>query len=412
MQTRFYIERRKDASGKLLVKDRPVFMSVSLMGERLMLGTGVKTDFNSWDPEQQRVKSSVPGSLWTNSWLETLMTTAEKAWAEISSGSEKPDGEGFRKVFKELKPRYSTGFFNVFYLFLESGINQWSTATYQKVRTIYKHLREFDDTTGYGITFGNLNSEFLNAFQTFYSGKGNSPVTTQKAINIVVWFMNWATEKGYNVSRDYRKFYKALAKGNESQHEPLFLKGDELKRLLELKPDSKRKERARDLFCFICFTGLKFSELQALRKQDVQGGEVIVRKKGGAQRRVPMNSYARNIHLAYEDRYYLNNTAFPSMSIITMNKYLRILGKEAGLNRLVDSHSNSHSNSHSDSEDMVPLYSRLTAGIAVQTFLANAIELGVPYEVISGFTGIRKNLQAQSIKKILEKKELSKLEGT
>ena len=403
MQTRFYIERRKDGSGSLLLKDRPVFMTVSFHGDRLMFSTGVKTDFHAWDPELQQVKTGIPGSVHVNSWLETLSATAEKAWFEVSSGSDKPDGERFRKVFRDLKPRYSSGFFSVFFLFLESGMKKWSTATYQKVRTIYKHLREFDDATAYGISFGNINKDFLGRFQTFYAEKGNSIVTTQKAINIVVWFMNWATENGYNVSRDYRGFYKAMEKGEVSPPEPLFLKWDELQMLRTVKPDSKRKERVRDLFCFICFAGLRFSELQSLQREDVLDDEIIIRRNAKVRRSVPMNMHAREIHLAYENKYYLNNTAFPSMSIITMNKYLRILGMEAGLNRLVDS--------GSDTEAQVPLYTRLTAGIGLHTFLANAIELDIPYEIVSGFTGIRTSVQVQRIKKVLEKAQLSKLDA-
>jgi integrase len=400
MQTRFYIERRKDGAGNLLLKDRPVFMSVSFPGDRLMLSTGVKADFHGWDFEQQRVKSSFPGSLITNSWLETLSATADRTLVEIQSGSEKPDGERFRNVFRELKPKYSSGFFSVFFLFLESGLSYWSTATYRKVRTIYKHLREFDDTTAYGISFGNVNLDFLEKFQAFYSEKGNSISTTLKAINILVWFMNWATENGYNVSRDYRKFYKMLEKSEELRPEPLFLKWGELIRLRDMKLDNKRKERVRDLFCFICFTGLKYSELQTLKKEDVLNGELIICKKGGKQRRVPLNAQAFEISSAYKDKYYLNNTAFPSMSIITMNKYLRILGDDAGLNRLVEP--------VTGSVGMVPLYSRLTAGMGVHTFLANAIELGIPFEIISRFTGIRNNIPAQRIKTVLEKELLSK----
>ncbi|MCP4310532.1 MAG: site-specific integrase [Bacteroidetes bacterium] len=401
MQTRFYIERRKDGNGNLLLRDRPVFMSVSFPGDRIMLSTGVKTDFHYWDPEQQRVKSSFPGSLATNSWLETLSVTAHMTWGELNSGSGKPDGERFRSLFRELKPKYSTGFFDVFFLFLESGISRWNTATYRKVRTIYKHMREFEKATSYGLSFRNMNVEFLDKFTVFYSEKGNNPATTHKAINIVVWFMNWATEKGYNVSRDYRKFYKALDKSVESTSRTLFLKWDELIRLLDLDCDNKRKERVRDLFCFICFTGLRYSELQSLRKEDVLNGEVIVRKKGGKQRRVPMNVQALEIHSGYANKYYLNNTAFPTISIITMNKYLRKLGEEAGLDRLVDP--------VTGSDALRPLYSRLTAGMGVHTFLANAIELDVPYEIISGFTGVRADKRLKEIKSELQKKQLEKL---
>ena len=68
---------------------------------------------------------------------------------------------------------------------------------------------------------------------------------------------------------EYKKFYKALDKGEDSPVLPLFLKWDELSAIRDKEFDSKRKERVRDMFCFMCFTGMRFSELQSLRKEDV-----------------------------------------------------------------------------------------------------------------------------------------------
>jgi integrase len=408
MQTRFYIERRKDDSGTLILQERPVFMSVSFHGDRVMLSTGIKTDFHGWDPELQRLKSSYPGSYATNLWLDTLAETADKTWAAIREFPEDPDAERFRRKFQELKPRYSTGFFDVFYLFLESGSSRWSTSTYRKVRTIYKHLREFEDQSGTMISFRDLNGSFLEKFKVFYAEKGNSGSTTHQAVNIIVWFMNWATENGYNVNLDYRRFYKLMRQdqdvgveiGKSRMH--LYLQWDELLKISEFRGDTRKLERVRDLFCFMCFSGLRYSELQALRKEDVGEKEVVIRNSKGKPRRIPLNTHARKIHRIYENKYYLNNTAFPTMSIITMNKYLRMLGKEAGLNRMVMSEDGSY--------ERVPLFELLTAGMAVHTFIANAIELEIPFEVISGFTGVQNDGRVRRIKMDLARKEISKFD--
>ena len=61
------------------------------------------------------------------------------------------------------------------------------------------------------------------------------------------------------------------------------------------------------------------------------------------------------------------------MSIITMNKYLRLMGKDLELSRLIYS--------GTAGEGGLPLYSCLTAGIAVNTFIKNAIEMEVPAEI-------------------------------
>lgn len=389
VQTKFYIERRKDGAGNLLLKDRPVFMSVSFRGNRVMLGTGEKTDYSYWDPEHQRLKQNHPEALVTNTWLDTLEETARRAWMAIEQIPGDPGPELFRKKFIELKPRRSSGFFDVFIRFLDQGSERWATSTYQKVRTIFKHLREFENHTGRIITFEGMDEGFLRDFEGYYARNGNSKATTAKAVNIIVWFLNWATGEGFNMKTAYRRFYRQL--DHRSGNTPLYpyLRWDELNRLLETRCETRREERVRDMFCFMCFTGLRFSELQRLSREDVGEREVVVRKKPGKTRRFPLGEEGQALLRKYANKYYLHNTAFPAVSIITFNKYLRMAGKRAGLERII-------SLPRSEGEG-IPLYDRLTAGIAVHTFIANAIELHTPAAIIAGFTGVRNDARVRWI---------------
>jgi hypothetical protein len=90
------------------------------------------------------------------------------------------------------------------------------------------------------------------------------------------------------------------------------------------------------------------------------------------------------------------------MSIITMNKYLRLMGKEVGLNRQVPS--------AIEGGEWVALHTRLTAGMAVNTFIANALELDVPAEIIAEFTGIRNDHRVRRIKMDLAGNEMLKFD--
>ena len=377
-------------------------MSVSFSGNRVIIGTGIKVDLHGWDSELQRVKTTHPEYYASNAWCETLIDTATSTLKALQSSQAEVKSEQFQKLFNHLKPKYSTGFFDCFYMFMESNSSKWSAATYRKVRTIYKHLREFEAKSGYRISFDNLNSIFLEKFMVFYSEKGNSNSTTYKAVNILVWFLNWATNNGYNIYREYRNFYKFMSPSVETSQTQIYLRWDELLKIMEFVPDNRRKERVRDLFCFMCFSGVRFSELQVLTKQDVGGEEVIIRKKNGKFRRLPLNKYAREIHRKYENKYYLNNTAFPTMSIITMNKYLRTIGKASGLNREVFP--------VGGDDARIPLHERLTAGIAVNTFVANALELKVPVEIISSFTGVQNDSRVRRIKRDLAREEIKKFD--
>jgi hypothetical protein len=175
-------------------------------------------------------------------------------------------------------------------------------------------------------------------------------------------------------------------------------------------------ERTRDLFCFMCLSGIRFSEIQDLKKEDIDGEEIRVRNKGGNIRRLPMNQFTHQIYRNYENRYYLDNSAFPQMSNITMNKYLRMIGMEVGLERKVPAAPRPVAGREYDSSAnwgetaRVPLYTRLTAGIAVNTFIANALQLDIPVEIISGYTGVQHDIRIRHLKAELAVEEMKKFD--
>jgi integrase len=403
MRTRFHIEKRKDAAGRLLSADRPVFMSVTFGGNRVIIGTGIKVDINGWDAEQQRIQASYPGSQRLNSWLESMQVIAGKTMEALLHSENELSPESFRQLFQRLKPKYSAGFFDLFFQFMESSSSSWSNATYRKVRSLYNLLRQYENQSQTPISFHKLDAKFLEDFIAFCQKKGYQYSTTYKAVNNLVWFLNWATDQGYNVYREYKQFYKLMNAPDEKASFLIFLHWDELMRLKEYKTDNRRMERVRDLFCFMCFAGVRFSDLQRLQREDLKEGEIALKRSGGGTRIIPMNAYALEIRQKYENKYYLNNTAFPSMSIITMNKYLRLMGKDIGLNRMIYS--------STVREDGLPLYSRLTAGTAVNTFIKNAIEMEVPIEIISSFTGVQNDSRVRRLKSDLSIEEMKKFDS-
>ena len=366
------------------------------------MGTGIKTHINTWDTDLQRVLAGYPNSKVFNSWLNTLQETAERTMLSFQCADNEVNADEFRSLFHKLKPEYSSGFFDGFIQFLESGMSRWSHSTYRKVRTNYKLLRDFEDQTEGSLSFAHMDAEFLENFTAYCNRRGYKNSTTYKTVSILIWYLNWASEQRLNVYGEYKHFYKWMQPLQEKPRILISLKWEELIRLKEYSSEPRMMERARDLFCFMCFTGVKFSELQRLKKEDIRAGEVIIRKESGRLRRLPLNKYGRELYEAYRNKYYLNNTAFPTMSIITMNKYLRKLGEEVGLNRMVPA--------ASEGDERVALYMRLTAGIAVHTFISNALELDVPAEIIAEFTGVQSDSRVRRIKQDLAENEIRKFD--
>jgi site-specific recombinase XerD len=401
MRVRFYIEKRRDAGGKLLTTGRPIFMTVSFQGKKVLISTKQHVDQKWWDSDKQRVRVIYSDAGVMNTWLDSLEYTAGLVWKSLVSLSENPGVEEFRKEFENLRPQFSGGFFDVMYLFIEDGSKRWSSGSYKKVRTFINQLRDFEKETGYELRFNTITAQFLNEFQYYQQTQGKSSVTILKMVNTLVWFLNWSTEKGYNIYNEYRQFYKTLGHAErEESREFVYLDWDELMRFCNYSGEEPRKQRVKDVFCLMCFTGLRFAEMHALEKVDLSENSILVRKPGRKNRQLPLNNQAKEIISKYSNKHYRNNSALPPMSMVTMNKYLREIGSELKLNREV--------NDRNESEIKVPLYSILTAGMAVQTFIFNAIRLEIPAEVIANFTGVTNDQRIELLKQEIAKKEINK----
>jgi len=401
MRVRFYIEKRRGEDGKLMTKRRPIFMTVAFHGERVMISTGRFVDLKWWDHGKQRVKELHPEAEVINGWLNTLRYTANAVWKALDSLSENPGAADFRREFKRMRPRFSRGFFEIMYQFMEEGSDRWSSGSYRKVRSFYNQLRVFEKETGIPVRFDTLNGEFLERFRTYNAEAGRSPVTIRKMVNTLVWFLNWASKEGYNIYPDYRKFYRGLEEPKPiAPRVPVYLEWEELMKLCRLTVGTPVKQRANDLFCLMSLTGLRTGELARLTRDDLTGDALLVRKKGELKRRVPLNDLARELLSGYANRYYRDNLALPPVSVVTINKYMRIIARELGFRRLVPD--------PGDPAVKRELHEVITAGTAVQTFIMHALRLGIPAEVIATYTGVASDRRIALLRQEMAESEIKK----
>ena len=92
----------------------------------------------------------------------------------------------------------------------------------------------------------------------------------------------------------------------------------------------KAKERIRDLFVLGCLTALRYSDYSTLTKENFQGDYLVKRtKKTNVDVKVPLHDYVKEIFVKYHGN-------IPSgLCIQYVNKYLKVIMKEIGLNDLI-----------------------------------------------------------------------------
>ena len=140
----------------------------------------------------------------------------------------------------------------------ESVRRSWSERHKANIRTARMHLADYSQSA----TLEDISEKWVAGFITHLTAKrGLLNGSVDKTLRILKSALYWAQGQGL-YEKDYRRFFEVRLKGIDSNRAEVYLTWEELSRLasVELRLHSERV--ARDLFCFLCFTGLMESALQ------------------------------------------------------------------------------------------------------------------------------------------------------
>jgi integrase/recombinase XerC len=142
-----------------------------------------------------------------------------------------------------------------------------------------------------GIVLVDLHTEQLRAFIADEHRRGLSPKSLQRRLSACRSFYRWLLRHG----RIEASPAAAIRAPKAPRKLPRVLDVDEASRLVEVPTDVPLGVRDRALLELFYSSGLRLSELCALRWRDLQldDGLVTVLGKGGKQRSVPVGSHAR-----------------------------------------------------------------------------------------------------------------------
>lgn len=386
-------------------KSVPIRLRVCYSGYRIDIHSGYVIEANKWDKESQRVTlgskncyKQTSGEI--NRGLSNMVSKVEEVLTRFELEHHRtPTPKEFKPLFyasigrhvtdeKEEAQQQSPGFFEVFDRFnSEMGVtNNWTKATYTKFASIKHHLMNFRPE----LSLDDFSKSDFAAFVSYLQKEeGQLNTTVAKNVGFVRWFLRWASANGYYSGAAHLQ-YRPRFKGLDCK-EVIFLTWDELQHFMNFKfpPNKPSLSPVRDVFCFCCFTGLRYSDVARLKSSDVKRDAVppyisIVTKKTTDRLHIELNSYALAILDKYKGIHLPGNKALPVLSNVKMNEHLHEAAEIAGLDELVSVVSYSGSERK---EVVVPKYAVLTTHCGRRTFIVNALRLGIPASVIMEWTG-------------------------
>lgn len=101
----------------------------------------------------------------------------------------------------------------------------------------------------------------------------------------------------------------------------------------------KHLELTRCMFLFSCYTGMRYSDVVALKKENYKNGIITLKQvKTGVDLKVPVNIEAKKIICKYWAKRKENENIFPRIENQTVNRYLKKIGEIAELKKTLHFH--------------------------------------------------------------------------
>jgi len=391
MAVNFYLDKRTDKKG-----DTPIRVSIMIGGVRLLTSVGYSINPTKWDISKQRVKQGASnGRSITYSVINSHLNRIEQQCIDLENKCLNEKIEVTADIIKENietknKPRENSHakntertFLSIFDLFTkEVGTsNTWTIGTYEKFAAIRNHLIGFSPS----LTFDLFDEKGLSDFISYLRDKKNMRNSTVgKQLGYLKWFLRWATNKGYNTNAAFVRFQPKL---KSVDNRVIFLTWDELMNVYNFSiPETKKYlDRVRDVFCFCCFTSLRYSDVYNLKRSDIKNGAIhITTVKTADMITIELNKYSRTILEKYDGVPFADNKSLPVISNQKMNDYIKELGKLCGID---EPQTITYYKGNERVDEVYPKYELMGTHTGRRTFICNAIILGIPPQVVMKWTG-------------------------
>ena len=395
-------------------------------GQRLITSTGCQlNDLDAWDAENQCVKDGYKGpkgetTISINNALRNCREQMVTAFRYFEANDINPTKKQVADKYQERmhgtipkKPdpepkmerkRSEPSFFEVFDMFMkECGEkNAWTKATYAKMETMRVDLSTFTKN----LKFADLTEAKLSEFVAYLrdSKKLRTPrkkkgdrdeydpediiglknSTIEKKLRFLRWFLNWATEKGYNTNMAYKSFKPTL---KTTQKKVIYLTKEEIARVRDLNLTEAQAylDPVRDVFLFCCFSGLRHSDANNLRRSDIKSGHIeVTTVKTADSISIELNDVTKAILENYKDAPFADNKALPNYTNQAMNRDVKELCKLADINeeiRITTYKGNVRT------DEIHPKWELVGTHTGRRTFIVNALSLGISPNIVMKWTG-------------------------
>ena len=369
--------------------------------QELWLSTGIQWDPAKWDSSKGKARNNTTTVDTTghttyardvNSLILLYFESIEKAFKDFKNKDKIPSADELRESIYKLMGNVGKmatpaadqyidthkQFETIYKQFMsERAIEKnWTKSTRDKNSQMWKCLNEYNPR----ITLGMMNRSTLNGLKKWYFDHGYHNTTVAKRFRDLKSFLNWLDRNGYPVNKEALQFDSNVPK---SEKVITYLTLEELRHFASFPLKQQYLRNARDIFCFMCYTSLRYSDTAALKKSSISDGIIhVFTQKTKAKLDIPIIKDAQEIldNIMSTPGEYV----FKAPSNQKLNDFIKLAAKEAKLDRKIQEMYYVGNEPH---ETYKPIHEIISCHMARRTFVVCSLALGIPVEVVKACTG-------------------------
>lgn len=311
----------------------PINYRVTINSATVRLHSGVYCEEDNWNSVEGLYKGKL--SSVDNSLLCRDIAKIKNYLVEQRTIGTQLDIELVKRFYST---KDSDDFYEFYEEFCEKKLPELSEGTRYHYKLLEKRLREFKKQ----IRLSQINLTFLENFQTFLKYKlktGDSGCWSRhKNLKAV---LGYAFANGRITKNPYDNYNM-----KQSESEIDYLTASELLSIEKLSPSKftrgKGLSLTKDMFLFCCNTGLRFSDMQSLKKENIIENRYLVVKQHKTKNivKIPITINAKLILERYCDN--LSTTVFPFRTNVTVNRDLKEIASICKIKKRVHFHMSRH----------------------------------------------------------------------
>lgn len=409
----FYLKSQNATkSGKILV-----VAQIAVNYKKYRKGVG-SVKQREWNKRTQRLKlnslseNDYNSNLKFNQLLDEIQNLAKDLFNKTLLEKRFPSESEIKNLlFQSSKIDLAeNNFFSIFEEFINKSKPTKAERTITGYTTVKNFLDKFQTETEYILTWDSLDDNFLDELATYmFIENSMQNGYHAKILAVIGTFLRWAKGRKYYTGDFYEK-----TRGKEPEKEVIFLPLNELMLLNYYEFKNEKHSKVRDVYCFSCFTGLRFSDIESLRREHINGDSLLkFQKKTNDFKKVQLSPFAIEILDKYKDQ----GNPLPVISSQNTNKYIKqcceIIAADQkeneGFNQKVILRKEIGSKK---TEEIIPKYKAITFHISRKTFITNSIMLGMNIEALKEMGAPKKDEHFKKYKKITESFQKEEINNT